>query len=202
MAVRMLLLLAVAASFGWADDAPWTLIRSRDGIDTYESSRVEDGYREFRGVMRLEATFEETTTVIKDIPGSVHWLPACRRSDEIERRSDRQVLVYVVNNAPWPFRDRECLWLRDYVVDTDEHMLMHYHATREDFDSEPGMVRMVNARGVWEVTRLGETSVEVRFQFVGDGGGVPKAFMNGTNRKLPHRVLTALVRRIEELREE
>jgi hypothetical protein len=200
-AILVLLVVLLAAGAITAGDR-WLLIREKDGIEIFENSTAENGYREFRGVARLDASFEEITMVLKDIPGNVHWLPACRRSDEIRWLDEHQVLVYIVNRAPWPIRDRDCVWKRHYVVDTDRHFRLEFAATEEPFDGERGLVRMTFARGVWEAKRLGPSSAEVTFQYIGDGGGnIPRSFINANNRKLPHRVLTALVGRIEELRQ-
>jgi hypothetical protein len=189
----------------WAVPCPatenWTLVRSKSGVDTYQNTETEDGYKEFKGIIRLDATFEETKSVLKDVPGNVNWMPACRRSDVIEHLSDTEILVYIVNNAPWPIKDRECFWKRHYVVDTDDRFLLRFTALKRDFAGERDVVRMYNAHGTWEVTKLTDDSVEVVFQFVGDGGGtVPRTFVNSHNKKLPRQMLLALKERIEDLR--
>jgi hypothetical protein len=179
----------------------WVLIRSRSGVDTYRNTETENGYREYKGVVRLDATFEETAEVLKDVPGNVHWMPACRRSEVIENLSDSEILVYIVNNAPWPVRDRECLWKRHYLIDTGEHFLLRFTATNREFKGEEGLVRMYNAHGTWEVTKLTDDTVEVVFEYVGDGGGtIPRGFVNSHNKKLPRLMLLALESRIESLR--
>lgn len=65
------------------------------------------------------------------------------------------------------------------------------------------MVRILNARGVWEVKRLTDDAAEVSFQYLGDGGGtVPRSFVNSATKKIPEKALGALFERIEELRPE
>jgi len=193
----VLLLTSVA---GISDDG-WTLVRSNIGIDTYENDRTHDGFKEFRGVTRLAATFEDARDVIKDIPGNIHWLPSCRRSELIRKISETEILVYIVSRAPWPVHDRDCVWKRHYVVDTDDHFLMPFTASDEPFEGEEGLIRIVNARGIWEVKRLDPDTTEVSFQYIGDGGGtVPRRFVNITTKRIPEKALRALSERIEALR--
>lgn len=194
-----MILAAVTAAA--SDDGSWTLVSSHDGIDTYVNDVEHDGFKEFRGVADLPVSFAEARDVIKDIPGNVHWLPSCRRSELVREIDDDERLVYIVSNAPWPVRDRDCVWKRHYVIDTDDHLLLRFTATDQPYDGEEGLVRIRNARGVWEVVRIDDDTTRVSFQYVGDGGGtVPKAFVNATTRKIPEKALKALTERILSLR--
>jgi len=184
-----------------ASDDGWTLVRTNIGIDTYENDRKQDGFKEFRGVTRLAATFEEARDVIKDIPDNIHWLPSCRRSELIRTISETELLVYIVSKAPWPVLDRDCVWKRHYAVDTDNRFLMHFTADDEPFEGEEGLVRILNARGIWEVKRISPETTEVSFQYLGDGGGtVPRGFVNAVTKRIPEKTLRALFERIETLR--
>jgi len=186
-----------------AADNGWTLVRSNNGVDTYVNDRTSDGFREFRGVTKMAATFEEARDVIKDIPGNIHWLPSCRRAELIRTISETELLVYIVSTAPWPVHDRDCVWKRHYVVNTEDHFRLVFTASDEEYEGETGLVRILNARGVWEVKRLADDTAEVSFQYLGDGGGtVPRSFVNSATKRIPEKALLALFARIEELRSE
>jgi hypothetical protein len=190
-------------SVAGASDEDWTLVRSNNGVETYLNDRTNDGFREFRGVTKMAATFEEARDVIKDIPGNIHWLPSCRRSELIRTISETELLVYIVSTAPWPVHDRDCVWKRHYVVDTDDHFQLVFTASDEEYEGEAGLVRILDARGVWEVKRLAGDTAEVSFQYLGDGGGtVPRSFVNSATKRIPEKALKALFERIEELRPE
>ncbi len=190
-------------SVAGASDEDWTLVRSNNEVDTYVNDRTNDGFREFRGVTKMAATFEEARDVIKDIPGNIHWLPSCRRSELIRTISETELLVYIVSTAPWPVHDRDCVWKRHYVVDTGDHFRLVFTASDEEYEGEAGLVRILNARGVWEVKRLADNTAEVSFQYLGDGGGtVPRSFVNSATKRIPEKALKALFERIEELRSE
>jgi START domain len=200
---RFLACLAIAflTSAAGASDDSWSLVRSNNGVETYLNDRTSDGFREFRGVTRMAATFKEARDVIKDIPGNIHWLPSCRRSELIRHISETELLVYIVSTAPWPVHDRDCVWMRHYEVDTEEHFRLVFTASDEEYEGETGLVRIFNARGVWEVKRLTDDTVEVSFQYLGDGGGtVPRSFVNSATKRIPEKALLALYERIEDLR--
>ncbi len=203
-AVRRLLIyaaIALLARVAVADDDGWTLVRSNDGIDTFVNEQRDDGFREFRGVTTMAATFEEARDVIKDIPGNVHWLPSCRRAELVRYISETELLVYMVSRAPWPITDRDCVWKRIYAVDTDDHFLMKFIADHAEFEGEEGLVRILKGRGVWEVKRFDATTSTVSFQYIGDGGGnVPRGFVNTSTRSIPEKTLRALHQRILALR--
>lgn len=195
--------IALLTSVAGASDEGWTLVRSINEVETYVNDRTNDGFREYRGVTRMAATFEEARDAIKDIPGNVYWLPSCRRSELIRVISETELLVYIVSAAPWPVHDRDCVWKRHYVVDTDNHFRLVFTASDEEYEGEAGLVRILNARGVWEVRRLADDTAEVSFQYLGDGGGtVPRSFVNSATKKIPEKALRALFERIEELRPE
>ncbi len=202
---RLLIFLAIlfvtpAAS---AADEDWTLVRSSNGVETYLNDLTDEGFREFRGVTKMAATFEEARDVIIDIPGNIYWLPSCRRSELIRTISENELLVYIVSTAPWPVHDRDCVWKRHYVVNTDDHFRLVFTASDEEYEGETGLVRILNARGVWEVKRLTDDTAEVSFQYLGDGGGtVPRSFVNSATKRIPEKALVALLERIEELRRE
>jgi hypothetical protein len=196
LVLAQFLILSVAA----AEDS-WTQIATDGSIRTYESGVLHDGYTKYRGVGRLDMTFDEAVAIIKDIPGTVHWLPRCRRSDEIRWISETSVILYVVSRAPWPFKDRDMVWRRDYLVDNDDRMLMTFEAIDDSFEGEPGTLRVISAHGEWEVRRIDGDTTEVRFEYVGESGGpVPKSFVDSNNKSLPRKVLEALQRRADELR--
>lgn len=201
MRLILLLMTLTSAGFAGATEGVWTVISTRDGVTTLENEVVQGGYREYRGVARLAISFEEAVAIIKDIPGTIHWLPRTRRSDEIRWVSETEVLLYIVSNAPWPFKDRAMVWQRTYLIDTDDHMLMTFDAVDEPHDGEAETLRVYHAHGEWEIKRLGKNTTEVRFQYVGESGGsVPRGFVDNNNKSLPYKVLTALQTRAEELR--
>lgn len=193
-----ILLVTPAAS---AADEEWILVRTNNDVETYLNNRTDGGFREYRGATKMDATFEEARDVIKDIPGNIHWLPSCRRAELIRTISETELLVYIVSTAPWPVHDRDCVWKRHYVIDTDDHFRLVFTASDEEYEGEPGLVRILNARGVWEVKRLTDDTAEVSFQYLGDGGGtVPRSFVNSATKRIPEKALVALFERIEELR--
>ena len=193
-----ILLVTPAAS---AADESWTLVRNNNNVETYLNDRTGDGFREYRGVTKMAATFEEARDVIKDIPGNIHWLPSCRRAELIRTISETELLVYIVSTAPWPVHDRDCVWKRHYVVNTEDHFRLVFTASDEEYEGETGLVRILNARGVWEVKRITDDTTEVSFQYLGDGGGtVPRSFVNSATKRIPEKALVALHERIEHLR--
>lgn len=195
------LVIAFLTSAAGASEDNWSLVRRNNGVETYLNERTSDGFREFRGVTRMAATFREARDVIKDIPGNIHWLPSCRRSELIRCISETELLVYIVSTAPWPIHDRDCVWRRIYEVDTDDHFRLVFTASDEAYEGEKGLVRILNARGVWEVKRLGADTTEVSFQYLGDvGGTVPRSFVNSATKRVPEKALLALYDRIEDLR--
>ncbi len=198
-----IIVISLLASVAGASNESWIMVRSTNGVETYLNDRTIDGFREYRGVMKMAATFEEARDVIKDIPGNVHWLPSCRRAELVRTISETELLVYIVSTAPWPVHDRDCVWKRHYVVDTDDHFRLIFTASDEEYEGETGLVRILNARGVWEVKRLADDTAEVSFQYLGDGGGtVPRSFVNSATKRIPEKALIALFVRIEELRRE
>ena len=107
-----------------------------------------------------------------------------------------------ISRAPSPVHVRDCVWKRHYVVNTDDHFRLIFTASDEPYEGEAGLVRILKARGVWEVKRLNKGTAEVSFQYVGDGGGtVPRTFVNSTTKKIPEKALKALLERIESLRD-
>lgn len=167
------------------------------GIRVYLRT-TPDGYREFRGVMRVKSRLSACVALLRDVERMPRWVYRNRRAQVLQRVSETQAYAYTVSAMDWPLRDRDAVVLSTLAQDPATLAVTIRGSARPDFrPRDERYVRMPVVESSWRFTPVGASMVEVEFQGYGDPGGslstgLLKWIAQSAIREAPYRTLLGL----------
>ncbi len=194
MALALALIGALFAPLVKADlfDIEWDLRSDKKGIQVYTGDVDGSKLKAVRATMEVEASLGEIVALVRDPQACPKWAELCKLSEHIEVTSETEMLVYTLNDLPWPVSDRDAVaqiqWRQDPQTLRVE---MSAIVTPEGKPRRKGTIRIGYGVTGWSFTPLGNGRVAVESLAHLDPGGATPAWL--TNRLLvdaPHQTLS------------
>ncbi|MEM6707424.1 MAG: START domain-containing protein [Pseudomonadota bacterium] len=175
-----------------ADPYAWRLDRSRKGIDIFTRSVEGSRFRAVRATMVVDLPIEALVALVRDTEACPSWAHLCKSSRVVEETSETDMLVYTLNDIPWPVSDRDAVarveWRRD--ADTGR-VVMTATAVPSPVEGPSGAVRLTNAVTEWRFLPLADGRVAVESEaHVDPGGPMPAWLINRMLLDAPYKTLT------------
>ncbi len=101
------LLLSVLSILLTAQEAPWKLKKSADGIEVYYRSSPNSPINELRIKTSIRAGMPAVLSVMRDFSRYPQWIYKCTEASLLEKASEREFIYYGVMDFPWPLTDRD-----------------------------------------------------------------------------------------------
>ncbi len=170
MAYAFFLSLQLLPTTSFAEDA-WTLKKDENGIKIYYRERA-DGYTEFRGLTIIRSTLSSFVALFQDLQTMPAWVDRTISAVHLKRVSDTETYVYIINDMPWPFKDREVV-IHTILEQDPLNLSVSIRGTDDKSHLPPKSryVRMHKVQSHWSFSPLQDGKVEVVFQGYGDAGG-------------------------------
>lgn len=156
---------------------PWQLIKDKEGIQVFTRSNTVSSFKEFKATMRIEAKVNEFLAVLYDVEGLSDWGYNLKESKLLNRPDDMTQTYYAVAKAPWPYKDRDGIYLNQISWDNKTKVLLvDIEMLEQNVEVSGDYVRM-DGYGYWQVKEVSASEVEVIFQMQVDPGGSIKAWI-------------------------
>jgi len=156
---------------------PWQLIKDKEGIQVFTRVNTVSSFKEFKATMRIEAGVNEFLAVLYDVEGLTDWAYNIKESKLLDRPDDMSQTYYAVAKAPWPYKDRDGIYLNQISWDNEAKLLLvDIEMLEQDVEVNDDYVRL-DGYGYWQVKEVSASEVEVVFQMQVDPGGSIKAWM-------------------------
>ena len=129
----------------------WQLKRDKDDIQIYTRKVEGSKFKQVKGVMSIPARLSSLVSLVKDNEACPEWAEMCKVSKIHELKSDTDMLIYVLNDIPWPVTDRDVLAQVNWTQDSQSLAVkMTSVATRDILPENKGIIRLVDAKSSWE----------------------------------------------------
>ena len=156
---------------------PWELFKDKEGIQVFTRANTVSSFKEFKATMRIEAGVNEFLAVLYDVEGLSDWAYNIIESKLLQRPDDMSQIYYAVAKTPWPYKDRDGIYLNQIIWDKKAKLLLvEIDMLEQDVEVSDNYVRM-DGYGYWQVKEVSAGQVEVIFQMQVDPGGSIKAWM-------------------------
>jgi len=156
---------------------PWELVKDKEGIQVFTRANTVSSFKEFKATMRIEAGVNEFLAVLYDVEGLSDWAYNIIESKLLHRPDDMSQIYYAVAKTPWPYKDRDGIYLNQITWDKKAKLLLvEIDMLEQDVEVSDNYVRM-DGYGYWQVKEVSAGQVEVIFQMQVDPGGSIKAWM-------------------------
>ncbi len=149
----------------FADDASnqWQQERDRNGISVHTKSVEGSPYRAVKAVMRVNASLSELVALVQDSTACKDWAAHCKSSEIVAQQSPTEMLVYTLNDLPWPVANRDAVtrvvWQQD--PETLTVTMSAKIVAEESVPKKKGAVRLQQGVTSWEFAPAGEGQVQV-----------------------------------------
>lgn len=177
----------------------WTLKRDKRDIQIYTSKVTGSNYVAVLSVMTVKASAQSLAALVVDFDYCSKWAAMCKHAEVQEQLSANESIVYSLNNAPFPVRDRDVVAKVRWLVDDESQKIsMLSRAIDSDVPRRKGAIRVKYAVSEWHFTpqENGETLVE-NFAHVDPNGAVPAWVVNILIIDSPYKTFKKMRRLVE-----
>ncbi|MBY0400110.1 START domain-containing protein [Myxococcota bacterium] len=173
-----------------AEEAPWTLVRDRDGIAVHTRPVEGSGILEFKGTALVAASVERIRAILRNVDDFELWFPNTSEARLLSRENGVQ-FQYTVIDAPWPVSDRDNVFRSETHHDpTTGIVRIAVTAAPDRHPEHPDRVRVRHARGQWLLEPVEAERTRVTFTMhLEPGGGVPQWLLNSQVVETPFEAL-------------
>lgn len=174
------LLIVLTASFGLCGQETWKLHTEKEGVKVFTKSILTSKVKALRIETVLNASAAELVNVLMDIERQKDWVYNTRSCVVVKRNSPSDLYYYSEVTLPWPAQNR------DFVA----HISVSQHPVSKiitidapcvsGFVAEkPGIVRIVQSTGKWNITPVSKKQVKVDYTLAVDpAGSIPAWLVN------------------------
>lgn len=165
---------------GSAQKNNWELAKKKLGVEVYTKEAPGWPLKAYLARGIINAPFDSVAKYMHDFSLRKEWYPNCSTSDIIHTLGQKEMIVYMVVDAPWPTSDRDIVF--KVIADTSDDKntityqvkaLAHYIPVKEDY------VRINRSIGYWKVHKINGQKTEVITEGRAETGGeVPSWLAN------------------------
>ena len=165
-----LLILCLAAAGAAA--AEWEVVHQDGEVQVAQRPYPDSPLLEFRGERRLTASLNAIMALLKDADYNHHWVYRSGGARVLEANGYAQAYVHGVVDAPWPMDDRDTVVRFDFRQHPASGVITIDITNFPAFiPTQPGLVRVPDFGGFWQLTPEANGEVAVIYQVGGDPGG-------------------------------
>ena len=170
----------LATSSVWAGEVgEWRLDAHDEQLDVKVYTREIPGsvLREFKGVTHTQASLSSLVAILLDAEFATQWMDKIITFDVIDVYSPQQHLLYIVNQTPWPVKNRDIYLQTEISQDESGTVTVSLIGQPEYGPERAKRVRMASMRGAWTFTPTKEQGVQVSYQAHADPSGQLPAWL-------------------------
>jgi len=168
----LITLLVFSAVAGFAQHGQWQLAKDDNGVKIYTRRLPNEKFKEVRAIFELNATEDQLTNVLKDIPHHNNWSYGTKKTYVISKRGKDTIVYYSEVALPWPLSNRDLVIELTFRKDTVTNVL-HIQAKSipGTVPHYPDLVRVPYSLATWEVTPLMGKKLKIEYILSADPGG-------------------------------
>jgi len=180
----------------------WDLIRDTAGIKVY--SKEVEGYhfKSFKAITTINGSVHDFVFTLTDIPNFPKWGHQIKSAKIVEKTGDTLQIYYSIAKAPFPYKDRDGIYLNRFKWDSEtKTLIIEIEVLNDYLDPNEKYIR-VKGYGYWKLLVVSENKMEVTFSMQLDpGGSIPSWLANMFIDGAPFHTLLNIKNRIEASKE-
>lgn len=167
------------SSLSGQNEDGWVLSKTKDGVEIFTQKTETSAFKSFRARMIVQETVESFVAVLQDIDALPEWGYSIKGARLLERTGDSIQIYYAEASVPFPFSNRDGIYLNTFRWDSKARQLkVDIDLLPEYLEPYDKLVR-VKGNGEWQVKVLGNGNLELTFSMeVDPGGGIPAWLVN------------------------
>lgn len=179
-----------------AGESPWEELFQDAGITVWQREVPDSSMMEFRGRGIVRAPIKKLMAVLRDDSRKTEWMKNCIDARAVAHKGVNRGIFYNRTASPAFFISD-----RDVVIEGTSTMypreqrirIEFWNTTHPNAPEVPGVVRMPEIRGYWDLIEVAPGQIDATYQVQADAGGIlPMWLVNWVNRKLPFHTINDL----------
>jgi len=170
-----------------AEQSPWLLRQSKEGIPVYTRKVVGSPILEFKANVIVDAPLSKVIAFFEDEKQIPRWYFQCAHSELVENDGPKEKVIYLILHLPWPVASRDFVFKRSQL-DKSLDGTINYSLTAlpNRLPAVKGMVRVQSIKSLWSFKPLNNAKTEIYFQQHTDpAGSIPYAVVNQLGVQTP-----------------
>jgi len=165
----------------------WELRRNEKGIIIY--SRKKDNKVELRLLCEFDATPEQLTNQLLNIPSYTSWVYGNKKSGIIKRINDHDLIYFTEAHLPWPIQDRDLVIELTITQPTAvTPLIIQAKSIDGILPPKPHFIRVPYSVATWRVFPMPGNRSKLDYTFSLDpGGSIPGWLVNMTIATGPYK---------------
>ena len=191
---NILLLIILLAGFEYLSaQQNKELKKDKNGIKVFSHEIEDSDFDSFTANMVVDGTVNTFVAVIKDLEIFHDWGYNIVSVEILEISGDTLQIYYSEASAPFPFRNRDGIYLNHFRWIADSNTLVVdielLHNYRELKDN---LIR-VSGEGYWRVQQLDNNKLDITFHmYINSGGNIPSWLSNMFIDEAPYKTMLKL----------
>jgi len=175
----------------------WKLQKQEDEIRIYTAHQEGTRILAYRIEAFIRGELTEVYHQVIDFQGNKKYLETVKELRVLEKDPDRKVLVYMMFDLPWPFRDRDFVNRMALKIGSDTISLSSSPATGF-VEPKEDVVRMKEFSEQWLLIRKNPDTTHLSLRGYADPAGTfPPWLVNRFVVKEPHALVRAIKQQVE-----
>ena len=171
----------------------WKQIRQKEGITVFTRSNPGMDFKEFKSSVIIKGSLDQFLSVLYDIEGLSSWGYNVKSASLLSREADTVQVYYTEAKAPFPYKNRDGVYLNRFRWNAKERTLIVDIIMPEGLIPEKDHLVRMEGYGSWVVRDLNDGKLEITFQMQMDpGGNIPAWMANMFAGDTPYHTLLGL----------
>ncbi len=157
----------------------WKLIKESDNIKVFTKNEIDYKLDTFKATVTINTSMHNFASVFHDIKIFPKWGHNIKSANLLEKSGDTLQVYYSVAKAPFPYKDRDGVYLNRFRWLKESKTLMVDIEVLEDYLALDEKYVRVKGYGYWEVQELSKNNILVIFSMqIDPGGSIPSWLAN------------------------
>jgi hypothetical protein len=176
----LIILLPILFLFGISSqEKPWTKEMDKNGISVYLRDYQGSQLKEFKAQTKIKAPIKSILKLLIDFKSYPKWVFGNRNTILFENKNNKDFIYYTLIKSPKPVEDRDLIVEFKIVESSDARCLIKTTTLPKYVNEKPGIVRVKQFTGMWELIKVNETETQVITQcHTEPGGNIPSWLIN------------------------
>jgi hypothetical protein len=177
----------------------WSLKKHKRDIQIFTAKVPSSKYVAVLSVMTVNASPTSLAALVMDFENCPKWAAMCKKASIQQQISDNELIVYSLNDAPFPVRDRDVMARVSWLFDVESQKIsMLSQAINSPLNVKKKVIRVSEAVSEWHFTpqENGQTLVE-NFAHIDPNGAMPAWIINALIIDSPYKTLKRMRRIVE-----
>lgn len=157
----------------------WELVKDESGIKVYTKPVSTSNFKAFKSTMIIEESVQAFLSVLYDVDNITTWAYKLKDAELLKRSGDSLQIYYAVVKMPFPYENRDGVYLNTFKWDSKTKSLHVEIELLENYMAAKKAAVRISGNGYWKAQVLTSGKLEITFKMqVDPGGGIPAWMAN------------------------